>query len=917
MEEILDLQEVTLSQTMSDNDLFNYVIDKRNLNEIDYQKDVCCNPLYKNSSKPVAFLQSECSGKTEEMLALLEMFYFRDINKNKKTILNPSALKVTRDNIEDRFTDFKPEFFKFKVAKNSTEYFDLLNTPEQWDVLIITPQLLNSKNDKSGIYNYELLPEIEIYICDEGSDWYFEKVIQRMLKHINPSIQWIFSAQSGKFNLHKDRFTRVFTSTSTLFDMGIISDVKFHVVSTCVDFKSDDFTSNKAGYGELKDGLTDNKKSNIESFKTMIKEMVKVIKIENSNSPISTPTKYNRLTNNYAHVFGLMEQTIIVCNSKPQANDFFNELQTDKKLKGKVLISTEDTDNDSEFLKDFKLGNHLVLIVVYKGRKGYSHNELFNVVDFTYTQDPEMIKNISGRVYRLSKLQPNKQKNYFKVAYKTAAPWYVTVMTGVLALMENGPYQTYNTKNFDGINVPIILNTKEGKKRTNKKRNKRNLSPDFIPAYKPGLSLDMNYFKNVAFYKLDDPYSVITYTTIGDCRRNYFDLLNIWPYKKLDEVYSKYDGKLLIDFIKENPQAYDSSIRNGWHNELVEKHNLIRQFLPNHDKTKLNYIDESKNFDDFKKRDKKLYKTIRQQRDTHGFYDIIIKKFGLEDPNIITYLKDEDKLKLAILRVGKSVTIKEYMNKYKQSYIFLIKKYDPHNSIEGKKTFDSILEPLEKENKLTFDKIFELAKKYNYFSEFTSNYKLYNTNKIQRSWKIRLRIKMDMLTPGWDDGEINDKTFYFRKEGREIIENKFNEFIELGETFVNSKNKTSKFFNVHIEVVNAIIGKEEVDKISYEEHKFHIKQFGFTNNRQYKEYTKKDNFPKNTRVEVENYFKKTGEWEGWQIFLGKVPPINYEDYEDEILKLHNKGLSYDKIAEKLKIYTTGVSKIIKKHKNNI
>ena len=757
MEETLELQEIKICQSTSDNDLFNYIIDKRNLNEIDFQKDVCCNPLYKNSTIPVAFLQSECSGKTEEMLALLEMFYFRDINKNKKTILNPSALKVTRDNVEDRFIDFKPEFFKFKVAKNSTEYFDLLNKPEQWDVLIITPQLLNSKNEENGIYNYELLPEIEIYICDEGSDWYFEKVVQRMLKHIEPNIQWIFAAQSGKFNLHKDRFIRVFTSTSTLYDKGIINNVKFNVVTTNVDLKASDFASTKnIGYGNLKEELTNDKKTNIRSFREILSEMVKVLKIENSE--IITPnSNFNRLTNNYAHIFGFLEQTMIVCNSKPQANDFYDELNNDKNLKGKILISTEDTDTDSIQLKEFKKGNHRILIVVYKGRKGYSHNELFNIVDFTYTQDPEMIKNISGRVYRKSKLKPNKQKTYFKVAYKTAAPWYVTIMTGVLALMEDGPYQTYNTKNFDGFKIPVVVTTQETNKKSKGKGKKRKPNPDFVPVSKMGLPLDMNFFNNVAHHKLNDAYSVIAYTTIGELRRNHFEMSERWSPEKVEEVYSMYKNKTLRELTTNHPLAYQGAFRYGSHVELMEKYNIIYLHqrgekdysvlltCKNNEEAKEKYNAELVSI--WKSKDKKLiekytghFEKLRvkgytdkmlleffnslpsdkypnDQKDNKEFngkyraifnrgkdkwYKKILNKWGNKVPML--FLKDEDKLKKVKREIKMCKNYSEWFNNYKSS----------HNNILTKLNRFDLVDKLPREvnKKHTKENIAKMLKKY-------------------------------------------------------------------------------------------------------------------------------------------------------------------------------------------------------------
>lgn len=914
----LELQKTTLNQLMSDYDLFRYIIDKRNLNEIDFQKDVCCNPLYKNSIKPVAFLQSECSGKTEEMLSLLEMFYFRDKNKGLKTILNPSALKVTRDNIEDRFSDFQPEFFKFKVAKNSKEYLDLLNKQDEWDVLIITPQLLNSKDEENGVYNYELLPEIEIYICDEGSDWYFEKVIQRMLKHINPNIQWIFAAQSGKFNLHKDRFTRVFTSTSTLYDKGIISNVKFNVVTTNVDLKASDFASTKnIGYGNLKEELTNDKKTNITSFREMFSEMVKILKIENSDL-INIGTTANRLTNNYAHVFGKLEQTLIVCNSKEQATNFYEELNRDKNLNGKVLISTEDTDNDSIYLKDFKKGNHRILIVVYKGRKGYSHNELFNIVDFTYTQDPEMIKNISGRVYRKSKLKPNKQKTYFKVAYKTAAPWYVTIMTGVLALMEDGPYQTYNTKNFDGFKIPVVLTTQETNKKTKGKGKKRKPNPDFVPVSKMGLPLDMNFFNNVAHHKLNDAYSVIAYTTIGELRRNHFEMLERWSPEKVEEVYSMYKNKTLRELTTNHPLAYRGAFRYGSHVELMEKYNITQQFEYKTHEDLITYINECENFSDLYN-DKLIWKRIIkfQYDEDRNYHKVIVDKFGIENVDF-KFLTDDEKLEVCKLQITKYTSLTEFAEKSPTHYNYLIRRFRPSKSEEGRKEYDKIISSLEikKKGVIDYNDVVICAKNESNFTSFKENNPSFYDYLVNSRRITDFRLEMEDENPGWDNGLHKPKCKRLSENDKIKIQETYDSYVTNGITVGIAKENVAKDFKISVFEVRRIVKDKEVLIKSYQEHKDFVKPFNFTSNKQYM----KLDLPEGYIYSVERHFNETKEWEGWPVFLGKQSNVTDEEIinlwkRDGVKERNGDGKSYEQIAEDLNIPKTRVGKVIRKVKN--
>lgn len=912
--ETLELEKVIISQLTSDNDLFEHIINKRELSEIDFQKDVCCNPLYKCSTNPVAFLQSECSGKTEEMLILLEIFYFRDKNKGLKTILNPSALKVTRDNIEDRFTEFQPEFFKFKVAKNSEEYLDLLNRQEEWDVLIITPQLLNSKDD-NGIYNYELLPEIENYICDEGSDWYFEKVIQRMIKHMNPNRQWIFAAQSGKFNLHKDRFLRVFTSTSTLYDKNIISNVKFNVVTTNVDLKVTDFASTKIiGYGNLKEELTNDKKINITSFRKMFSEMVKILKIENSDF-VNFGTTTNRLTNNYAYVFGKLEQTLIVCNSKPQANDFYDELSKDKNLNGKILISTEDTDNDSEYLKEFKKGYHRVLIVVYKGRKGYSHNELFNIVDFTYTQDPEMIKNISGRVYRKSKLKPYKQKTYFKVAYKTAAPWYVTIMTGVLALMEDGPYQTYNTKNFDGFKIPVVLTTQETNKKSKRKGKKRNPGPDFIPVSKMGLPLDMNFFNNVAHHKLNDAYAVIAYTTIGELRRSHFEMLEQWPDEKIDRIYSKYKDGMLSDLSNNEPSAYKAAFRKGLHLSFIEKYNITKQIYTRNSDDLIKYIDGCRNFKDLYS-DKLTWLSIVRFQYERGYHKMIVNKFGIKNVEF-KFLTGDEKLEVCKLQITKYTTLTEFAEKSPTHYNYLIRRFKPSKSEQGRIEYDKIVSSLETKKKgiIDYNDVVICAKNESNFKLFVSNHPNFYTYLVNSRKITDFRLEMEDEIPGWDNGLHKPKGKRLTDDDKIKIQETYDLYIKSGITVGVAKEKTAKDFKISRHLINNIVVDKEVIIKTYQEHKDFVKPLNLTSNRQYI----KLDLPEGYIISVDRYFTELGEWEGWPIFLGKRSNVTDEDiinlWEKEGVKERNgEGISYEQIANELGVSKTYVGKLIRKHK---
>ena len=53
-----------------------------------------------------------------------------------------------------------------------------------------------------------------------------------------------------------------------------------------------------------------------------------------------------------------------------------------------------------------------MLIAVDRGRIGFDMPELFNIVDFTMTQNLDMLLQMYGRLLRKSDLQKKKQKLY-------------------------------------------------------------------------------------------------------------------------------------------------------------------------------------------------------------------------------------------------------------------------------------------------------------------------------------------------------------------------------------------------------------------------------------------------------------------------------------------------------------------------
>jgi superfamily II DNA or RNA helicase len=526
---------------MNNLSIYNKIVISRGLRKLDYQAQFLSTEY--NSNKPFVLAAGTSSGKTFMAIMKLEIFYSYIENKYKRTLIIPYSMKVLRDNFSDELDTFNPSF-SYCVATTKEELINCLNSDCQ--VIVALPQSLANSID--------LLPQFNNFILDEAHQWYGKKTINDILKKIKPKYQLLLTGTPARFIAKGDKFDFQFVTVQHLYSLKQVTNVRVEVVSSTYDFKQSDYVSS---YGNLKGGKI-TKKDTDEALVAVCKEMLKRIK-----NPIKQPNA-SRVTKNVLSVFNQIGKTIVFCHSLKQANAIYNSLNGFKDLTGKVLISHSENDIDSEnFIKFKDSDSYSILVAVDRGKLGFNIPELFNVVDFTLTQSLDMLMQMYGRLLRLSKT--DNPKTYYKVTTKNTASYYVDLMTAMLCLTDMEWYSKYNGKNMGGILIPKVLsNTKRKSKSYIAQPGKKSSKPKLSLA-DLDIPLDMNLFKT-AYRNDGDKFGTIAWTTLEDCKREFFGMNNRWTLENVKEEALKYNSR--GQFSLNNPSAYNFGYKNNILNEI-------------------------------------------------------------------------------------------------------------------------------------------------------------------------------------------------------------------------------------------------------------------------------------------------------------------------------------------------------------
>jgi hypothetical protein len=265
------------------------------------------------------------------------------------------------------------------------------------------------------------------------------------------------------------------------------------------------------------------------------------------------------------------------------------------------LISNQIDDIDSENFKLFRSDKKKkVMICVNRGRLGFSMNQLFNVVDFTFTKNIDVMLQIYGRLLRLSNYKLE-DKTYYKISPKNDVFYFENIMNAMLCLTEYEWYSKYNGLNMGGIRIPLLRNPYQKNKKsiinTKSQREIREFDRE-----KFGIPIDLNFFKKIKEINKKSKFNAVSYTSLDDIK---------------EILYSSKKRRLKIDEIKRIALKYKSK------NEFLK--NEAKAF---YDAKRHNIFDEvcSHMIELRKTYDLKILKTIAKKYK-------YVKDFYTKDPN--------------------------------------------------------------------------------------------------------------------------------------------------------------------------------------------------------------------------------------------------------------------------------------------
>jgi len=537
------------------------------LNEIDYQKEWLINPeSYTHKNNVLA--KCPAAGKSNTIAIYLEI-RFRLGLLNNPALLFSAAETLLKLNMNDTFKSFKPSF---KYITVNTPDDITIGKNKNVNVYISLPQMFTEKNKSNSV----LLPKIDLLITDEAHIWFLKKTIQNFIKEqkIKQFVEltgspYLFNLanQIAKEKKKEEPYRMYYVTTNDLLDRNRITNIKIELITTpAYNFTNKSFVGN---YGNLKAGQTSSKKRNRHLLESVLEGMLSKCNYNTDNTILKNKTNLgsiSKLWHKIGNMFSDMGQTILTCDSIEMADEFYRILENNQETKDMILKSHSKNDPKSENFFKFEQNpkKYKLLIVVDRGQLGYNYLELFNIVDFTFSTNIVMIHQRLNRVTRKSKLNPDKQKTFFKVSTNELEGYYKVIMSAVMHLNEKHWYQNYNTKNLGQLPLTLIRKRK-GKKSTSGKSTNKKVKKVKFQNFDDLELLDIDLFKGV-LHNADGPFETYATTTIDEVRRQFFGIENKWNEHNVREEAKNWNRK--SDFCKNSQGAVQAAKRLGIYEEI-------------------------------------------------------------------------------------------------------------------------------------------------------------------------------------------------------------------------------------------------------------------------------------------------------------------------------------------------------------
>lgn len=395
---------------------------ERNLQVRDYQvKNV--GAMFKTTMEKILLFDATGAGKTTEANCFMDIY--REFNPGHNILVLAHGSKVIKGNFVDSLSKLKPNFVAHVINGDMDTETDLIKpmTPGQdlpsgdGIVIISLPQNHSKINTR----------KFDLIIVDEPHEFYGAVNVQKIMKHSEPKKRILMTATPRKFLKNKDEYEWLGTDLYTLRELGFACNIKAMLALTAAR----KFDINK-------DYDNDQVKNNIHLDVNAGLEAAMVKCIAFLRNPLMTKItfggKARGVISGMNSVFTELQKTIIYSKNVEHADDLWKVLSS----RGiKTSISHHKEHIPASIINAFRTDDTEVLVVVNMARLGFNFENLYNIIDFTFTMNCDIINQMMGRLARNPDKEKDKgEKLFIKIVPANLAGFYYDVLTLSLHLLD-------------------------------------------------------------------------------------------------------------------------------------------------------------------------------------------------------------------------------------------------------------------------------------------------------------------------------------------------------------------------------------------------------------------------------------------------------------------------------------------------
>jgi superfamily II DNA or RNA helicase len=478
----------------------------------DYQVRPVSNVITKlNAGEKVVLAGCPGSGKTEMSIYIIK----RMLDSGKRVLVLAHNTIVLKDNFQERWNSYYEDNPNLKIG-----------IPQSY---------------KKGDFDF--------VVIDEAHENYLAKTVQDIVKDI--PIQLLLTGTPSKL-IYKGGFHIEVIAMEDV-PREFFSKTGIELLSTCYKWTETDYTQD----GNLKSTASITKSDTEKSLDVIIDKLID--RVRNKSIDAERFNKPNILTRIKKSLFkSVLGKTMFVCSRTTQA-DYVNEILNKMGYDSKV--SHAKSDEDSELFNQFKNGEFDVLVVVNRGRLGYSDDNLMNIIDMSGTKSPNLIYQMFARCVRGDQSQ---SKLFLKLAPTGEAMHDLTAVSVnmALSLMFKDVISKFNGKNMKGMFIPIFK-TQNTKRESSKRKEVKKTNRVIFPEYLTDVLVELKSVR----YSTDDELSVYKMGEIGEII-NYItgETMPDWTKERCIMEASKY--KTSTDLHRSNRVVYQKMRDEGFIHEV-------------------------------------------------------------------------------------------------------------------------------------------------------------------------------------------------------------------------------------------------------------------------------------------------------------------------------------------------------------